>query len=258
MYILAIETTGAFASVALAEAEWKDGKVTEFTLRGHVEGHDRFSHLQNLAPQIEQVLGESGLLIGDVSVIAVSRGPGSFTGIRIGVSTARALSQVLGTPCASVPSLEAMALRQKAGKNDGIDPVVCPIIDARRSQVYGGGFYVDEENGTLDEVIPSGPYTVDEFLDAIAKAGVESVLFMGDGVDKYRDLIEEQKESHGLDSCAFAYAAEECRYQKADTVAFLGAKLAASGKLCQFEELKPDYMRQAEAERKLKEKQTHG
>ena len=89
MYFLAIETTGAFASVALLE----DDRVLE-----HIQGHDRFSHLQNLMPQVKEVLENHKLSINDVETIAVSKGPGSFTGIRIGVSSARALCQVLGIP----------------------------------------------------------------------------------------------------------------------------------------------------------------
>ena len=101
MYILAVETTGAFASVALAE----DGKII-----GHLQGHDRFSHLQNLMVQVNSVVKENKLSLGDIDGIAVSRGPGSFTGIRIGVSSARALSQILGIPCAAVPTLEALRI----------------------------------------------------------------------------------------------------------------------------------------------------
>ncbi|MFQ7473488.1 MAG: tRNA (adenosine(37)-N6)-threonylcarbamoyltransferase complex dimerization subunit type 1 TsaB, partial [Anaerovoracaceae bacterium] len=137
MYILGIETTGAFASVALT----KDGRVI-----GHVRGNDRFSHLQNLMPQVESVIKENKLSIGDISALAVSCGPGSFTGIRIGVSSARALSQILDIPCASVSSLEALAMRvcESDNLNDIVDKkvLVCPILDARRSQVYGAGYYV--------------------------------------------------------------------------------------------------------------------
>ena len=89
MYILGIETTGAFASAAL---------IDDDAVLGYVKGTDRFSHLQNLMPQIESIVRESGVALKDIDVIAVSCGPGSFTGIRLGVSSARALSQVLGTP----------------------------------------------------------------------------------------------------------------------------------------------------------------
>ena len=97
MYILAIETTGAFASVALAKAEG-----TRCDILSHVHGHDRFSHLQNLTPQINEVLTEAALSIDDIGAIAVSHGPGSFTGIRIGVSTARALAQAKDITCVPV------------------------------------------------------------------------------------------------------------------------------------------------------------
>ena len=256
MYLLAIETTGAFASVALAKAETDNGKVTSFEVLGHVEGHDRFSHLQNLTPQIEQVIKDNGLPIGDIDVIAVSCGPGSFTGIRIGVSTARALSQVLGIPCVAVPSLEAMALRQSR-----YDAVACPIIDARRNQIYGGGFCINSETGSAigsrpEETVKSGPYMVEEFMDAISDKG--TVLFMGDGIDKYCDLIEEIKQTKGMDSLTIDYADESVRYQDAETVALIGAVMAAAGETTDYEQLKPVYMRAAEAERKLKEKQRNG
>ena len=255
MYLLAIETTGAFASVALAKAEIENSEVKSFEIVGHIDGHDRFSHLQNLTPQIEQVLSENALSIGDVSVIATSVGPGSFTGIRIGVSTARALSQALGIPCAAVPSLEAMALRF-AGKIEADGALICPIIDARRSQIYGGGFCMREGKVRPDEVIKSGPYMVDEFIEEIRKASLGGkVLFMGDGIDKYQEQIEELKEASGLEDVAFEYADEALRYEDADTVARIGAELVAAGQTCGFEELKPEYMRLAEAERKLKEKQ---
>lgn len=260
-YILAIETTGAFASVALAKAEFSGGSVTAFEVISRIEGHDRFSHLQNLTPQIQHVLQENGSSMNEVSAIAVSAGPGSFTGIRIGVSTARALSQVLGIPCVAVPSLEAMALRQKQEAGTDI-ALICPIIDARRSQVYGGGFCMTQsgekvEERFLTEAIPQGPYTVDEFVEAIAASDMRRVLFMGDGIDKYQEMIEGLKDVYGLD-CRFEYAPEEYRYQDAEPVAVLGARLAAAGKTCRFDELQPEYMRQAEAERKLKEKQNHG
>ena len=147
MYLLAIETTGAFASVALLE----DDCVLE-----HIQGHDRFSHLQNLMPQVKEVLENHKLSINDVSAIAVSKGPGSFTGIRIGVSSTRALCQVLGVPGVPVSSLEALAMRvadlpgeKRRSTGDTLDDRIwiCPILDARRSQVYGGGYVL--QNGSI-------------------------------------------------------------------------------------------------------------
>ncbi|MDD6764084.1 MAG: tRNA (adenosine(37)-N6)-threonylcarbamoyltransferase complex dimerization subunit type 1 TsaB [Firmicutes bacterium] len=251
MYVLAIETTGAYASVALAEsrhakadpAQWENARG-EMTLLAAVHGNDRFSHLQNLTPQIQQVLDECQLSIGDVDVLAVSVGPGSFTGIRIGVSTTRALAQVTGKPCVAVSSLEALAIRTRQ-LHDGqeeVEVLICPILDARRSQVYGGGYFV--KDGETEEKIKAGPYTIEEFLE-LAK-GFDKVLFAGDGVDAYREKIEEMRP----EGTAFASV-----YQDAEQVAALGIKLAEEGRCCSFGELKPDYMRLAEAERKLREKQ---
>ncbi len=255
MYLLAIETTGAFASVALAKTEIENGEVKSFEIIGHIDGHDKFSHLQNLTPQIEQVLSENALSIGDVSVIAASCGPGSFTGIRIGVSTTRALSQVLGVPCVAVPSLEAMALRL-VKQNLGEDTLVCPIIDARRNQVYGGGFCINGGKIRMEEIVKSGPYMVDEFIEEIGNAEpYGKVIFMGDGIDKYQTRIEDLKAALDLSEITFVYADESLRYQDADTVARIGAELTAAGQTCAFEQLKPQYMRLAEAERKRKEKQ---
>lgn len=245
MYILAIETTGAFASVALAKAEG-----TRCDILSHVHGHDRFSHLQNLTPQINEVLTEAALSIDDIGAIAVSHGPGSFTGIRIGVSTARALAQAKGITCIPVSSLQALAKRTEGtdfGYKNGY--LVCPIFDARRSQVYGAGYF-------FDEAIDAGPYTIEEFMDEIAMAGHRKVIFMGDGIDAYRERIEEIAMGPGhnreFDGVDIAFAPEKFRYQDADTVASLGAILLDEGRGCSFEELKPEYMRLAEAERKLK------
>ena len=237
MYILAIETTGAFASVALM----KDDKII-----GHVSGNDRFSHLQNLMPQVETVIKENKLSIGDIDLIAVSNGPGSFTGIRIGVSTARALSQILDIPCVAVPSLDALALRGAEYAKGDI--LICPMLDARRSQVYAGGYFI--KDGYPVEEIKAGPYMLDEFL---AKAvGYDHILVLGDAMDKYADKMAEIRPEGTLDT------PEDIRYQDASCVAALGAKLYAEKGGLSYNEVQPEYMRMAEAERKLKEQQAKG
>lgn len=243
MYILAIETTGAFAFVALAEFSNESG----FRLCEQIKGHDRFSHLRNLAPQIKAVTGNCGLTIGDVNAIAVSKGPGSFTGIRIGVATARAFAQAAGIECVPVSSLEGLALRGAVcthGDKKAEDTLLCPILDARRKQVYGGGYFV--RKGEVEEEVKSGPYTIDEFLGMIK--GYEDVCFVGDGADAYGERIREVR-----GSCA-EFAPESRRYQDASCIAELGAKYYLRNRGCLFEDLEPDYMRLAEAERRLREK----
>lgn len=260
MYLLAIETTGAFASVALLE----DDCVLE-----HIQGHDRFSHLQNLMPQVKEVLENHKLSINDVGAIAVSKGPGSFTGIRIGVSSTRALCQVLGVPGVPVSSLEALAMRaadlsgadrrstdDTSSAKEALDASetsddrtwICPILDARRSQVYGGGYVL--QNGYPIEVFKGGAYTVEDFLEKTDEC--DRILLLGDGADAYGEKIAEARRERGKFT---DIAPEAIRYQDAATVGRLGAKLLQEGKGLSYQELLPDYMRQAEAERKLAEKQ---
>lgn len=229
--------------MALAEASSETGG--DCRILAHVEGHDRYSHLQNLTPQIRQVLEMAGSSIDDVSAIAVSCGPGSFTGIRIGVSTARALSQVKGIPCVAVSSLEALALR--GTEADGA--VICPILDARRSQVYGAGYRLDSASGrpALTEVIEAGPYTIEEFMELAGR--YEQIYLSGDGVDTCGEKIK------ALRTGGLAFAPEEIRYQRAEEVARRGAEKFAAGGGVTYDKLKPEYMRMAEAERKLRAKQ---
>lgn len=256
MHILAIETTGAFASVALM----KDDRII-----AHISGNDRFSHLQNLMPQVDAVIKESKLSLDDVNGIAVSCGPGSFTGIRIGISSARALSQVLGIPCIPVSSLAALAMRAEevCCKGEGQwsdvesvqdavgekaafrDLLICPMLDARRNQVYAGGYFL--QDGYPIEEIEAGPYLLDEFLSKAA--GYHRILLLGDAMDVYGEKIRILRPD-GTETTP-----ESIRYQDAASVAKLGLKLFHEKGGFSYNDVKPDYMRLAEAERKLREKQ---
>ncbi|MBQ9060969.1 MAG: tRNA (adenosine(37)-N6)-threonylcarbamoyltransferase complex dimerization subunit type 1 TsaB [Firmicutes bacterium] len=265
MYLLAIETTGAYASVALLHAKAGgagEARAETGEILGVIHGSDRFSHLQNLTPQIDQILKDNQLQIGDIDLIAVSHGPGSFTGIRIGVATARALGQILGIPCAAVSSLEALALRAKelpAGRT-----LLCPALDARRKQVYGAAYEIVEEK--LVCRIPERSILMVDFLKDLEKIAdqYESIFFLGDGIDTCGDLIEQWAAEKGWPCGEGAeaggqprilYAPEAIRYQDAAAVALRGLQLHAEGRTCDYIQLQPEYLRMAEAEKKLREKQ---
>ncbi len=225
MYILALETTGPHASVAIINEE---GKIIENSSDAVL------NHLQHLMPMTQELLEKAGLKLSDMSAIAASQGPGSFTGIRIGVSSARALAQVTGLPTIAVPTLKSFAYN--APEFEGL---ICPVFDARRSQVYAGAYrWVD---GEIVEVVKGAPYSIDEFVEKTAASGLPRLVF-GDGIKAYGDRFSPEE-----------IASEEIRLQVASSVARLAKDLYEAGETLHYEELKPDYMRKAEAERKLEE-----
>ena len=234
MLILAIETTGAFASVALGFEQ-----AGELTVPLNVEGHDRYSHLQNLTPQIVQILSDADIFPEDLTAIAVANGPGSFTGIRIGVSTARALSQAWNKPCVAVGSLTAFLKRREAEDAPDADDVICAIFNARRHQVYG----------FAEGILKEGPWMIEDVLQALLEqAGDRKVIFYGDGIDAYESIITE---SLG-DRVNYEFAPREVRYQDASDIARAGLEKFRAGEILTYDQLLPDYMREAEAETKLK------
>jgi len=226
--ILAIETTGPFASAAVIDDdECVHGVVSDGEL----------THLQKLMPLIDQTLKDCDITLKDIDGIAVSRGPGSFTGIRIGVSTAKALAQVLGVKIAEVPTLRAMALNYIDFRG-----IVCPVLDARRSQVYSAAYIQDDET---EELFPEGAYGIAEVIEKVGNRG--PVMFMGDGVSN--EKIRAELEA-GLGRDAF-FASPERRMQTADTVAMLGLEIHREGKAVSYIDSKPEYLRKSEAERNL-------
>ena len=226
MNVIAIETTGPFASVAIIN----DNNDLE-----EIMGDEKMNHLKNVVPMIQTLLDRNDLRLEDVDMIAVSRGPGSFTGIRIGVSTARALSQATGIPVMAVPTLAAF------GCGEGEEgELVCPLLDARRSQVYAGA-YRDYE-----EVVTGGPYMLDEFLEKLEP--YNNILFVGDGLGPYEERVQAWAEAHGK-----TYRCEEV-YQSAGTVAEYAVDTCAEESLLPYDKVEPDYMRRPEAERKREAK----
>ena len=229
MNILAIETTAAFASTAIID---KDEFVHEVISEGN------FTHLQNLIPLVDQVLEECDMKLDQIDGIAVSRGPGSFTGIRIGVSTAKALAQALNVKVAQVPTLKAMALNFY-----NFGGIVCPILDARRNQVYSAAYRFEEDEQV--ELYPEGAYYLDEVIEKLAGKG--PVIFIGDGVssESIRTRLEEE-----IGREAF-FAAPEKRIQTAEMVAVLGLEIHKAGEAVSYAEAQPEYLRKSEAERNL-------
>ena len=155
MYILAIETTGKEGSVCLVQ---KDEGGGEPAVLGEKRIEGSMSHLKELIPSISSLLESQGVSKNEISYIAASVGPGSFTGIRIGVATARALSQAFGLEYAiAVPTLTAFQYKEQAAEAGAKGITVCAIINARRGQVYG----------MVDGYLADGPYMLTDVLEVI-------------------------------------------------------------------------------------------
>jgi len=232
MYILAMETTGALGSVAIID-EQKN-------ICGFKASSDAMSHLKNLIPMVAELLDEAGVAKSELSYVATSQGPGSFTGIRIGVSTARALCQSLGIKGIAVPTMEGFLAKPEAVEAKTNGKVCCAIINARRGQVYGViDGYMQPQACMLTDVLET-------VLGPIFSEGKE-VLFFGDGIDAYKEQIDAALEGKGK----YSFADESCRYQDAASVAKLAVELENDGKTLEYKDILPEYMRKAEAEQKL-------
>ena len=220
MFILGIETTGKVGSVAIIDSSGKT--VSRVTT-------DSMSHLRELVPMIKELVDELGISLNELDAIAVSVGPGSFTGIRIGLATAKTLAQTLGKKCISVNSLEIF--REKADS----DNKVAVIYNARRGQVYGAIYGNDGS-----EILPPGPYMLDEVLEAAEE--YDDIKWYGDGVIAYADRLSSMNIAD----------ADEIN-QSADMVCRCACLKHKAGDLFDFDQLEPEYMRLPEAEQKLKD-----
>jgi tRNA threonylcarbamoyladenosine biosynthesis protein TsaB len=263
MLLLAIETTGPFASVAVAD---ESGAVREIC------SDQKMNHLKGLTAMIAELLGEGGLSLSDIACIAASEGPGSFTGIRIGVSAARALAQAGNIPAVGVPTLAGFVYRLPAYRG-----VVCPVFDARRGQVYCGLFRLGDDGGpvTLLDGAARTPAELGRALEGFDWGAQQDVCareicFFGDGIDACGDLLADLRAA-GAAGPDVRIAPLESRFQNAASAARLALyrlRTAASasagdaraaecapfaGAARSYAALLPVYMRKPEAERKLEE-----
>ena len=231
MKILAIDSSSLVASVAVVE---DDIMVAEYTI------NHKKTHSQTLLPMINEISKMAEIDLSQVDAIAVSGGPGSFTGLRIGSATAKGLGMVWNKPLIHVPTVDAMAYNLY-----GTDKLICPMMDARRNQTYTGLYeFVD---GELKIVMEQCAISVDELIEKINEIG-RDVIFLGDGVPVFMGSLDEKL------TVSHSYAPAHMNRQRAGAVAVLGNKYFADGKYETAAEHEPNYLRQSQAEREAKEK----
>lgn len=233
MKILGIDGSGLVASVAIVE---DDNLIGEYTT-----GYKK-THSQTLLPMLDELSKMVELDLNTLDAIAVAAGPGSFTGLRIASATAKGLGLSLGCPIVSVPTVDALAFNLW-----GSDSLVCPIMDARRGQVYTG-LYSFEADGQFKVVKPQCAVDFIEIADQINKVG-QPVTFLGDGVPVFTDKITE------LIKVPYRFAPAHLNRQRASSVAALGKLYYEDGDCEPAADHRPEYLRLSQAERERMEKE---
>jgi len=231
MRILALETSAKAVSAAVTE----DGKVL---CSGYQD--TGLTHSRTLMPIVEAMLKNTGLTVQDCDAVAVAAGPGSFTGIRIGVSAAKGLAFAADKPCAAVSTLEAMA--RNVAHMDAL--VVC-AMDARRKQVYNALFQADGER--LIRLAPDRAISLEELGEELKKIKKRKIV-VGDGAKLCYNALREQDSQMEL-------APEPLRMQSAQGVARAALEQIRAGRLVKGRELVPVYHRLSQAERERLERE---
>ena len=198
------------------------------------------THSQTLLPMLDELAKMIELDLTSIDAIAVSMGPGSFTGLRIGSATAKGLGLALDKPIIPVPTVDALAFNLW-----GTDKLVCPLMDARRQQAYTGLYTF--ENGRLHTIVPQCAVDISEVVVEVNKHN-RPVIFLGDGVPVFKEYLAEHI------TVPYEFAPATCHIQRAVSVAALGEVLFEKGIVEHAREHKPEYLRLSQAERELKEK----
>lgn len=231
MKILAIEGSATVASVAICE---DDVVIAEYTL------NYKKTHSQTLMPMIDDVMRMTETKPEDIELIAVAKGPGSFTGLRIVAATAKGFAMAIDKPIVGVPTIDAMAM----GYMDS-DKLICPMLDARRGNVYSGIYEFENRNQKV--LMNTDLIIVEELLDKLNDIGRE-VIFVGDCLENVKELIK------GKLNVDYTIAPELNNLPRASFVARLGKLYFEECKSIVAQDFLPDYFRESQAERELKNK----
>jgi tRNA threonylcarbamoyladenosine biosynthesis protein TsaB len=224
MRILGVDTSTSCGSLGVID---DDEVVAEYALL-----RDE-THSTRLVPAIQALLKEARLDLDEIDGMAVSLGPGSFTGLRVGLSAVKGLALAAERPVVGVPTLDALA------SNLPFTPyVICPLLDARKGEVYTA-LYKDGEGGEVKQLTP---YQVLSPLDLLEKIPLQETIFLGDGVEVYRELIEKRLGVKAL------FAPPHLRFLRGSTVAEIGLQRFKKGEKDDTSSLVPIYVRPSDAE----------
>lgn len=228
MKILAVDTSAKAASAAVVQ----DGKLMSENFM-----NTGLTHSQTLMPTVKTVLDEAGININEIDFFAINNGPGSFTGVRIGVAAIKGMAQPTGKKCVEVSTLESLAYNLL-----GINCTAVACMDARCAQVYTAAF----DCGETVERLTDDEATAIKDMEEKLKTYEKPIIFVGDGAQLCYNYYKEK-----LD-CTLA--SELLRYERASSTAFAAMKKIEKGDTVTAEKLMPMYLRLPQAERELKKK----
>ncbi len=232
MKVLAVDTSTMVATCAVLDEEKLLG---EFSL------NQDMTHSENLVPMIKEVLDNLNLNISDIDLYGVAVGPGSFTGLRIGIATVKSFAHVFDKPIVGISTLEGLAF------NLSYNGIIVPMIDARRDRVYTGIYKRDM--GSLSNILEPCIMEIDELL-GILKKDYHNIMINGNGAllhkDKILDRLEGQVElaPMGLNGC------------KGASIAELSLQRWKKGETQDYYSLVPNYLRESQAQRELRKKES--
>jgi tRNA threonylcarbamoyladenosine biosynthesis protein TsaB len=229
MKILAIETSTLLGGIAVADDS--SGLIAETRL------NVKSTHSERLMTAVDHILKQSGLNISDMDAFAVAIGPGSFTGLRIGLSTVKGFSYATGKPIVSVPTLEAFAWNFPYSGYP-----VCPMLDARKKEVYAALFQWESEG--FIRVIEETSARVNMLLEEVVRLTEGKIVFTGDGARLYRNEII------GVLGERAVFASPDKMVPSPANVASLGIRKVLKGEFSEPVSLVPIYIRKSEAEMK--------
>ena len=240
MRILGLDTSISVASVAINE----DGRIVAedfYPRQGTADGSGaKSNHAEIILPLIDSVLQRAGIGFTDVTGIAVSIGPGSFTGVRIGLSTTKGLAYGTGMPAVGISTLQAIAARVA-----GFEGMVCSILDARKGEVYAAVFR--KHGNQLERLTEDALMPILSFLEELRGLKKKTpCLFIGDGVTAYRPLLQQ------VSGLRIHIADEEPIPSVAAAIALLSERQFSDQRAVRLEDLAPVYLRRPECESRMK------
>lgn len=235
MKILAVDTSTMVASVAIVD---NTKLLAEYSI------NHKKTHSQKLMPMINEVMHSLELYPADIDIFAASNGPGSFTGLRIGITTIKAMAYGAQKKVVGVPTLDALAYNILEN-----DVLLCPIMDARNNQVYTAIYKVEHNNQV--KITEYMGVQLNELVKII-KGKNQKVVFNGDAVELYKEFLLDKLG----DMCGFP--PENLMMQRASSVAHVARRLLAEGLTENCFDMVPFYLRKSQAEREFEKKSENG